>query len=214
MSVPEGQRICTDNCSAQRHFIMTKCLLSSSSEKNSTIHDHDHPLELGRFPKPVSDPETFLILSFPPDLGRKFSLRHSSLGTNPGRRCGGTNLPLFTGKLFSFSPFKTGFGKRPDDKEPVRPNGRSEIESGPGSDRGRSEETGACCCWIGLGLDCAGGVGCEMGLGVGRVRTRIRPCLFGAETAEYEADEKEEEDEREGFFEALLVLVVVMGLLS
>lgn len=53
-----------------------------------------------------------------------------------------------------------------------------------------------------------------MGLGVGRVRTRIRPCLFGAETAEYEADEKEEEDEREGFFEALLVLVVVMGLLS
>lgn len=125
-------------------FSMTKCLLSSSSEKNSTIHDHNHPLELGRFAKPVSDPETFLILSFPPDLGRKFSLRHSSLGTNPGRRCGGTNLPLFTGKLLSFSPFKTGFGKRPDDREPVRPNGRSEIESDPGSDRGRSEETGAC----------------------------------------------------------------------
>lgn len=55
-----------------------------------------------------------------------------------------------------------------------------------------------------------------MGLGVGRVKTRIRPCLFGAETAEYEAEEKEEEEEeREGFFEALLVLVVVvMGLLS
>lgn len=191
--------------------------IAATKKKKKTYHDHNHPLELGRFPKPVSDPETFLILSFPPDLGRKFSLRHSSLGTNPGRRCGGTNLPLFTGKLFSFSPFKTGFGKRPDEKEPVRPNGRSEIESDPGSDRGRFDETGACCCWIGLGLGCCDGavwVGCEMGLGVGRVRTRIRPCLFGAETAEYEAEEKEEDEEREGFFEALLVLVVVMGLLS
>jgi len=54
-----------------------------------------------------------------------------------------------------------------------------------------------------------------MGLGVGRVRTRIRPCLFGAETAEYEAEENEEDEEREGFFEALLVfVVVVIGLLS
>lgn len=65
---------------------------------------------------------------------------------------------------------------------PVRPRGRSEIASDPGSDRGWL-------CWIGVGGGgcCCCGCGVEgvMGLGVGRVRTRMRPWgLLGAETAE------------------------------
>ena len=154
------------------------------SKRQRICHLHDNhyhrPLELGRLPKTVSDPPTLLILSCPPDLGRKFSLKRSgsyptrsSLGTKPGRRWGGTNLSGFgdTNSL-SLSLFRTWDGELRD--EPVRPKGRSEIESDSGSDRGRSD-TG----WIGFGF-----VGCVMGLGVGRVKTRIRPCLFGAETAE------------------------------
>lgn len=189
-------------------------LLFSSLEENSTNHHHHHhhPLELGRFPKDVSEAATLLILSCPPDLGLPLSLNRpnstpsrSSLGTNPGRRCGGTNLSDFKGcgetKSFSFSWFKTGVGNR-DEPTPVRPKGRSEIKSDPGSERGRSGTT----CWIGFGLGCGG----VTGLCVGRVRTRIRPCLLGAETAEYEADEKEEEDEREGFFDALVLLLLLL----
>lgn len=63
--------------------------------------------------------------------------------------------------------------------------------------------------WVGGGGD-GDGAGCVTGLGVGRVRTRIRPCLLGAETAEYEAEEYEEEEEREGFFDGWLVVLLVM----
>lgn len=48
-----------------------------------------------------------------------------------------------------------------------------------------------------------------MGFGVGRVRTRMRPCLLGAETAEQEAEEKEDEDEEmEGLFDEFVVVVM------
>lgn len=73
----------------------------------------------------------------------------------------------------------TGTTDESGEPVPVRPRGRSEIASDPGSDRGWL-------CWIGLGGGgCGCGVGGVTGLGVGRVRTRMRPWgLLGAETAE------------------------------
>ena len=53
---------------------------------------------------------------------------------------------------------------------------------------------------MGVGWGCLEGscVGGVMGLGVGRVRTRIRPWgLLGAETEEYEAEKEGEEEGRE-----------------
>lgn len=148
-----------------------------------------HPLDLGRFIILTSDTPPLLILSYPLDLGRPFSADRpgrpnsgpgfSSFGTNPGRRWGGTNLSGF-GEIttsLSLSWFKAEDER--DEPVPVRPKGRSEIASGPGSDRGRWSWS----CWV-----CWDGFGCWggwSGLGVDRVRTNMRPWdLLGAEMAE------------------------------
>lgn len=134
-----------------------------------------HPLELGRFPlnlgqpiSPISDP------SCPGCL---------RCGTNPGRRCGGTNLSGLgegRGSLSLLSRFETVAER--DDPVPVRPNGRREIASEPGSDRGGWNGLAGCWSW---GCCGEGGARTGLGLGVGRVRTRMRPWgLLGEEIAE------------------------------
>jgi len=87
----------------------------------------------------------------PPDLGRPLGRSEpgpggvSSLGTNPGRRCGGTNLlVLGCGEGKSLLSWLITGRDESGEAVPVRPSGRSEIASGGGSDR-------SWVWWIGLG---------------------------------------------------------------